>query len=334
MGMDGADDAAGSTPRAAAAAETMREGQALSAENLAWEGPGRRTPPGGHDVPVLRVEGFEGPLDWLLEQARAGRVDLARLSVLALVEQCVAALERALAGRRGEGDGRGVGAGSAAPPPAPPLQRLAEWVVMAAWLAWLRSRLLLPEDDPEARAARDEAEALRRQLADRARVRDAVAWLDARPQLGRDVFARGGVSTGRATAERAADLPALLRTYAHLMGPVSAEQAKEEVYRPRLHPLWRVQDAMARIARLLPELPDTKPNGGAASLWRFLPWAECLAAAGLAGEAVRDPALLARSAVASTFVAGLELARQGRLALTPGEATGEVGVCIAAVDPR
>ena len=154
-----------------AATEPVHSGPALSAEDLAWEGQGRGAPRGGGDAPALRVEGFEGPLDWLLEQARAGRVDLARLSVLALVEQCVAAVETALAQRR-HGQGRGDGAGSAAPVP---LQRVADWAVMAAWLAELRSRLLLPEDNPQARAAQDEAEALRRQLADRQRVREAVA---------------------------------------------------------------------------------------------------------------------------------------------------------------
>jgi len=330
--VDGVDDTAGSAalPVSAGSEPAPGEGQAaLSVEDLAWEGPDRRaTVPGGHDVPVLRVEGFEGPLDWLLEQARAGRVDLARLPVLALVEQCVAALEAALAGRRGEG--RGDDTGPAAPVPVP-LQRLAEWVIMAAWLAELRSRLLLPEDDPEARAARDEAEALRRQLADRARVRDAVTWLDAQAQLGRDVFARGGSGSSGAKAERAADLPALLRTYARLMGPM-AEQEKDAVYRPHLHPLWRVPDA--RMEALLPELlgaASAGPEGGGVSLWSFLPGPEALEAAGLAADTVPDPALLWRSAAASTLIAGLELAREGHLTLAQEELFGDVRIRGAAI---
>ena len=220
MGGIGGDEASPMPPLGIAAAEPARGGPVVSAENLAWEGPGRHVAPDGADVSVLRVAGLEGPLDWLLEQARAGRVDLARLPVLALIEQCVTAIEVALAGQRGPDGGGEAGGGSAVPTrPVPSLQRLADWVVMAAWLAWLRSRLLLPEDDPEARAARDEAEALRRRLADRARVRDAVAWLDARPQLGCHVFACGGGVGVGAKAERVADLPALLRTYARLMGP-------------------------------------------------------------------------------------------------------------------
>ena len=330
MSGTGDDEAGLMAPLGIAVAELARGGPAVSAEDLAWEGPGRHVAPGGADVPVLRVEGFEGPLDWLPEQARAGRVDLARLPVLALVEQCTAAIEAVLAERRDK-ESKGGGAGPEAPAP---LQRLAEWVVMAAWLAWLRSRLLLPDDDPEARAARDEAEALRRRLADRARVRDAVAWLNARPQLGRDVFARGGAAVAPAKAGRAADLPALLCTYARLMGP-SPEQAREKVYRPRPHPLWRVPDALARMQALLPELLDTAAaaaldgDGGAASLWRFLPDTDALNAAALVRRPVPDPALLDRSAVASTFAAALELARRGRLALAQGEAAGEVEVRVA-----
>jgi segregation and condensation protein A len=285
-----------------------RAGRAISTEDLAWEGPGRQAPP--DNMPVLRVEGFEGPLDWLLEQVRAHRVDLARLPVLALIEQCVTAIEAALAGRHGA-EGGEAGASSAAPAPVP-LQRLADWVVMAAWLAWLRSRLLLPEDDPQATAAREEAEALRRQLANRAWVRGAAAWLDAQPQLGRDVFARGGGVPTRASAaaERAADLPVLLRTYARLMGPLP-EQEKADVYRPRPPPLWRVPDAIARITRLLPELPD------GSTLTRFLPQV-----------ALEPPQydLRCRSAVASTLVAGLELARQGQLTLGQEESFGGIQV--------
>jgi chromatin segregation and condensation protein Rec8/ScpA/Scc1 (kleisin family) len=194
----------------------------IFAEDLAWQGPERRAPASPSEAPVLKVAGFEDPLDWLLEQTRAGRIDLARLPVLALIEQCVAALDVALAQQHGDGDGSGAQI---------PLHRLSDWLVMAAWLAWLRSRLLLPEDDLEVQAAREEAEALRRGLADRARARNAVAWLDAQLQLGRDVFARGGMSA-RASAERAADLPVLLRTYARLIGPLP-EQEKTDTYRSR-----------------------------------------------------------------------------------------------------
>ena len=99
-----------------------------------WEDPPRRRP--ATDVLVLSVEGFEGPLEWLLEMVRAHRIDLARLSILALVEAFVTALQAGLAQRD---------TGSTAP-----LWRWGDWLVMAANLALLRSRLLLPADVGEA----------------------------------------------------------------------------------------------------------------------------------------------------------------------------------------
>ena len=98
-------------------------------------------------TPGLRLGAWEGPLDLLLELARARKVDLARLSILDLAGQFGAALEAAVARRR------------------VPLTRLGDWLVMAAHLAMLRSRLLLPEKSREGEEARREAEALRRRLA-------------------------------------------------------------------------------------------------------------------------------------------------------------------------
>jgi len=109
-----------------------------------WEDPPRRRPP--TDVPVLSVDGFEGPVDWLLEMVRAHKIDLARLSILALVEAFATALRAGLARRE---------TGSATP-----LWRWGDWLVMAANLALLRSRLLLPADTAEATTAHDEVEAI------------------------------------------------------------------------------------------------------------------------------------------------------------------------------
>ena len=118
----------------------------------------------------LVLDGFEGPLDLLLDLARAQKLDLARISILSLVEQYLAIVEGARRVR---------------------LELAADWLVMAAWLAWLKSRLLLPAGTAEA----DEGEAAAGSLAARLRelqtVRAAAALLAARPQLGHDVFARG-----------------------------------------------------------------------------------------------------------------------------------------------
>jgi len=144
-------------------------------------------------APVLSVEGFAGPLDWLLELARAKKLDLAKLSIAALIEAFVTAMQAALAGR----DTARIG-------------HWAVWTVMAATLTELWSRLLLPPDSREAKAAQAEAEALRQQLLNRARMRSAADWLERRPQLGRDVFARGRpeLHLGRGGA---GDLTELLR---------------------------------------------------------------------------------------------------------------------------
>jgi segregation and condensation protein A len=116
---------------------------------------------GNAGAPALRLGAWEGPLDLLLELARAQRVDLAQLSIATLTEQFTAAVDSAIARRQ------------------VPLSRLAEWHIMAAWLTLLRTRLLLPElpdDTAQAKAA-----GLRQRLAN---------WLERRPQLGREVFGR------------------------------------------------------------------------------------------------------------------------------------------------
>lgn len=267
-------------------------------EDLAWEDPAPWRAGAVGDVPVLRVEGYEGPLDWWLEQAQARRIDLARLPILALVEQCVAALDDALAARDGAGR------------PRVPLQQAGDWLVMAARLALLRSHLLLPPEAEDARAARHEAEALRGHLVERARLRAAVAWLDARPQLGRDVFARGmprsdeGPAPGHDPA-RVADLTALLRACLVAL----AMPGGQEAFRPAAPAPWSIQDALARVRRLLGERPD------GAAFARFLP--------PIAPEAP-DRDLRCRNAVASTLSAGLEMARTGEADLHQDEAFGDI----------
>ncbi len=165
LGADaGASKAAPSSPATASGREEPRPARPLAA-------------------PVLSVDGFEGPLDWLVEMARACKLDLARLSILALVEAFGAALTEALEG--GEGNR-----------PPPDLARWADWLTLAADLVRLSSDLLLLPDAPAARAAQAEAEALRQTLAGRAEAAAAADWLERRPQLGWEVFARGRGQTG------------------------------------------------------------------------------------------------------------------------------------------
>jgi len=236
------------------------------------EDPARRGVADRGAPPLLRLAAFEGRLDWLLELARARKVDLARLSLVEVADQLLAALDEAaaLAERDGEA-GHGLGGAAAS------LLRRGEWVTMGAALAELRTRLLLPEDSAGARQAREQAWALREQLVERARMLAAVCWLDARAQLGRDVFARGAPTLGT-SRKRTPDLTTLLRA---CLAVLQAEVARGERYRPRPPAIWRVRDALARVRALLPGQRGAKPDGGA-SLWSFLPDAECLAAASLA----------------------------------------------------
>ncbi|MCB4825379.1 segregation/condensation protein A [Roseicella aerolata] len=250
---------------------------------------------GNSGAPLLRLEAWEGPLDLLLELARAQRVNLARLSVTDLATQFAAVLDAAIARR------------------AVPLSRLADWLVMAAWLLALRARLLLPAGPAESAAAEREAADLRRRLADRAAARRLADWLERRPQLGREVFARG-LAEPEATAEPAADVTELLRACLRLLEvPV-----RERVWRPRPPLLWRAPEALARLRALLPGLPagaaleqllPPMPAGAGAALWR-------------------------RSALASTLLAGLELSRDGAVTLEQESPFGEVILDPVSADRR
>ena len=231
---------------------------------------------------VLRLDGFEGPLDLLLELARAQKVDLARISILALVEQYLAVIEGARALR---------------------LELAADWLVMAAWLAWLKSRLLVPETTEAAEEGAMAAEALADRLRALEGVRAVAAWLDSRSQLGLDVFARGAPED-HTEIDRSGlrlDLPALVRAY---IG-AARRAAASRTYRPRKLTVWTVQEALGRLRDMIGRLPDW------ATLERFLP-------GNLEGRTER------RAALASTLLAGLELARNGSLRLRQDEPFGPI----------
>ncbi|HUA77994.1 MAG TPA: ScpA family protein [Acetobacteraceae bacterium] len=222
---------------------------------------------------LLRLEGFEGPLDLLLELARAQKLDLARISILALVEQYLAVIEGARAVR---------------------LELAADWLVMAAWLAWLKSRLLLPAGSPEAEEGERAADVLAARLAALEAMRAASLWLGGRTMLGRDVFPRG-VPESFVEIDRSGfrvDMPALLAAY---LGALRRAQAAVR-YQPPPLTVWTVQDALGRLEQLLGSVPDW------ASLEQFLP------------EQLLAPDER-RAALASTLVASLEMARDGGLRL-------------------
>lgn len=222
---------------------------------------------------LLDLDGFTGPLDLLLALARTQEVDLARISILALVEQFLAVIEGAQRVR---------------------LELAAEWLVMAAWLAWLKSRLLLPAGTAEAEEGETAAEALAGRLAELAAMRRAASWLDGSVQLGRDVFARGAPEERREIdrSELALDLGSLIHAYL----AASIRAAARRRYRVQPLALWQVPQALARLKELLGILPEWT------ELACFLPERA-------------ETSLERRAALASTFVAGLELARDGEVLL-------------------
>jgi segregation and condensation protein A len=221
---------------------------------------------------VLQLDGFEGPLDLLLELARAQKVDLAKISILALVEQFLSVIEGARRVR---------------------LELAADWLVMAAWLTWLKSRLLVPAmGEPEdAEAA---AETLAARLVDLQAVRAAAAWMGKRPQLGWDDFARGVPEDFTETdrSKLKLDMSSLLSAYLAARRRAGAKLQ----YKPKPMNYFSMQNALERLQKLLGSMPDWS------SLEAFLP-------DNLEGGLPR------RAAMSATLVAGLEMARGGDIHL-------------------
>lgn len=243
-------------------------GSAVGAPVDDWD-----TPPRAPGIPELHLDGFDGPLDLLLDLAERRRIDLGRISVLDLVEQFVTALQK-LVGQV-------------------PLERQADWLVLAARLVLLRSRLMFPDSPEAAATAQQDAGAEEQRLARLLEIRGAAAWLEARPRLGRDVFARPSPRQARHTESTMALMEACLMV---LRGSCHRPEAAP-VYRPVLTHLWRMDQALARIREML----ALDPHGG--TLQQFLP------------EPVQatQTTLWTRGALASTFTACLEMAKQGEL---------------------
>jgi segregation and condensation protein A len=259
-----------------AGADGAAAGEGPAAEPVE-DGPGD-----GERTPRVTLAGFSGPLDHLLGLARAHKIHLGDLSLVALVDQLTAALQRA--------------------PARTPLARKGDWVVMTAWLVQLRSLLLLPTDAPGRKDAAAEADRLRSRLAALQEMQALAGWLERRPQLGRDAFVRGrpeffGVSVD---AGPAIDVVEFLWAGMALFEDTEAPDAAP-VYRPPLHlELYVAVEAQARILHRLADAPDGH------RLDALLP----PEAAGAPRSILRQ-----RSAWSSTLIASLELAKQGEVVL-------------------
>lgn len=243
-------------------------------EAESWEGPARAA--SADDALYLELDGWEGPLDLLLDLARRQKVDLRRISILELVDQYLTYIDRA-------GEMR--------------LELAADYLVMAAWLAYLKSALLLPREEQEDPSPEELALRLQLRLARLGAMREAAARLMARDRLGRDVFARGAPEGLRVDRKHRwqCDWFALLQAY----GQVKARTAPV-VHMVRERAVMTLDSAIARVSAMLGVTIDWM------DLRDFLPashdarWAE--------------PGLR-RSVLASSFVAALELARLGKAEL-------------------
>jgi segregation and condensation protein A len=220
---------------------------------------------------VVDVDGFEGPLDLLLHLARNQKVDLARISVLALAEQYLLFVEQARRFR---------------------LELAADYLVMAAWLAYLKSKLLIPKQPGDEEATGEEmAAVLQFRLQRLEAMRDAAARLVNRNRLGRDVFARGMPEAIVVEKRNAfsASLYDLLTAYA-------AQRQRQAITNVQIakRGVWSLKEARSILMRLVGELGDWT------ALDQFLT------------QYLASPEDRA-TAIASSFAASLELVREGHL---------------------
>jgi segregation and condensation protein A len=234
----------------------------------------------------LSLDGWEGPLDLLLSLARTQKVDLAQISILELVEQYLVYLHEARALK---------------------LEIAADYLVMAAWLAYLKSCLLLPKD-PEADPSPEEiALRLQMRLQRLDAMREAGARLLGRDRLGRDVFTRGSPEGLRLVRKSAWQVTAF-----ELFAAYGAVKARTQ---PPMHvvharAVMTLDEAIERVNRMLGMAIDW------IAIEAFLPQTD-------------DPQLR-KSALASSFLAALELARRGRLDIEQEEAFARLRIKAAA----
>jgi segregation and condensation protein A len=250
----------------------------MSAEILSFET--GRPAEIGEDEPSLVVDvgGYEGPLDLLLALARQQKVDLAKISILALADQYLAFIEAARKIR---------------------LELAADYLVMAAWLAYLKSRLLLPEPaTPDGPSAEEMATALANRLRRLEAIREAANRLMNRPQFQRDIFPRGN-------PEAIAEIrhPKFTATLFDLLSAYAVQRQQNVLTTVHLakRTVWSLAEARASLERLV----------GLAEDWNCLD--EYLM------KYVADPAQKA-TVFASSFAAALELVREGEMELNQKEA--------------
>jgi segregation and condensation protein A len=242
--------------------------------------PLRHVEPVDSDALIVDVGGFEGPLDLLLELARTHKIDLGQISILALANQYLGFIEKAQALR---------------------LDIAADYLVMAAWLAYLKSRLLLPKEPTAAEggSAQDMAAHLAFRLQRLQAMREKADAIFGLPQLGRDIFQRGEpeplmIQTQRTYSDTLVDL---LKAYAERR----ARTLVKQTYTIKKQPVWSIKEAREKLMKLVGVMDDW----GSFDRWlaRYLATPETR-----------------RSVRASSFTASLELAREGLIEIRQDEA--------------
>lgn len=244
-----------------------------------WTSPSLEDMPAAGEAFLVDIEGFEGPLDLLLALARTQKVDLAKISILSLVEQYLGFIAEAQQLK---------------------LEIAADYLVMAAWLAFLKSRLLLPKDkeDPDTTSAEELAQKLSFRLMRLDAMREKAATLLTRHRLDRDVFGRGQpehIQVTRDTTYTAA-IYDLLKAYAD-----QRRRTIKVVHVVKARRVWSIKEARQRLQKLV---------GASAGDWSQL-------------DLFLDQYLPRneeeRSALASSFGATLEMAREGLIELRQDE---------------
>ncbi|WP_017930306.1 segregation and condensation protein A [Robiginitomaculum antarcticum] len=224
---------------------------------------------------ILDIDGYEGPLHLLLELARKQKVDLARLSILELAEQYIAFIKAAQNMR---------------------IELAADYLVMAAWLAYLKSRLILPKDDTDAEPL--EEEVLAAHLAFRLQrldaMRRAADALFSLPQIGQNIHSRGAPEglRSRTSPLYEAEIFDLLKAY----GEIRSQNAIKKVTL-RKPIVFALEEARSRLSRAIGKTLEWL------SLDALLP----------TGIMIGDETVPRRSVMASSFLAGLELAKEGEI---------------------
>jgi len=231
---------------------------------------------------VVAFEGFDGPIDLLLALAREQKVDLSKLSILALAEQYLAYIETGRAMR---------------------LEIAADYLVMAAWLAFLKSRLLLPEPPEDEADAAAMADALKFQLLRLEAMQKASRAILDGPQLGADFFMRGAPEP-MDVEER----PTYYLPFYDLLSALGAPQRRRRPEHYDVAPtrLYSLEESLTRLRRMLGGLPSW------GSLQMFLP------------NMFGHDDLETRSAIASTFAAILEMVKEGEMDVRQSQAFATV----------